>query len=80
MVLPIQFDWKHYIGHFVGAFVIGCYSAIFLYIYYDGAYEREMQARGLAEAKQPKSNKEGAMKAADEREKDDWNNPTTNNQ
>lgn len=45
------FDWRHYIGHALAAFVIACYGAIFLYIYLDGQYERNMQAKGLAAAK-----------------------------
>lgn len=49
--MPNGFDWRHYIGHFLVAFVIACYGAIFLYIYLDGKYERDMQARGAAAEK-----------------------------
>ena len=49
--MPNGFDWRHYIGHFLVAFVIACYGAIFLYIYLDGKYERDMQERGAAAEK-----------------------------
>ena len=62
---PPGFDWRHYIGHFVGAFVIACYGAIFFYIYQDGAYDREMQARGIAAAKDPKNLMKSARKVVD---------------
>ena len=62
---PPGFDWRHYIGHFVGAFVIACYGAIFFYIYRDGAYDREMQARGIAAAKDPKNLMKSARKVVD---------------
>ena len=62
---PPGFDWRHYIGHFVGAFVIACYGAIFFYIYRDGAYDREMQARGIAAAKDPKNLMKSASKVVD---------------
>ena len=62
---PPGFDWRHYIGHFVGAFVIACYGAIFFYIYRDGAYDREMQARGIAAAKDPKNLMKNAQKVVD---------------
>jgi hypothetical protein len=45
-----EFDWRHYIGHFLVAFVIACYGGIFFYIYLDGQYERDMQERGRKEA------------------------------
>ena len=45
-----EFDWRHYIGHFLVAFVIACYGGIFFYIYLDGQYERDMQERGRKQA------------------------------
>ena len=49
-LFPPGFDWRHYIGHFLVAFVIACYGGIFFYIYLDGQYERDMQERGRKEA------------------------------
>jgi hypothetical protein len=70
-LFPPGFDWRHYIGHFIGAFVIACYGAIFFYIYRDGAYEREMQARGAAAALLPENMRKAAMKAVDDHDKED---------
>ena len=42
----LPFDWRHYIGHFLGAFVLAVYGCIFYYIYQDGAFDRAMQRRG----------------------------------
>ena len=38
-------DFRHYIGYMVGGFCVAVYAAIFLYIYKDGEFERNMRRR-----------------------------------